>query len=884
MNLCIMSLFARKYLEMHHISSQTKIQYSSQEYNFFLSVIAKGRKRATTHLQQERTKIMSSALLEQQKTNMTGGNPLQSDLALLSLLEKLEHIESYSQFVEWKGDFLDRFEFFLAEEGSAAAEEAYQKFRQQHMEKVVKKTRNLAGFVEEGSVSAERVSVKGRNAMNELSVILLDTATRVRELAPPTIADEERHGFSKYHLGSVLVRDGFQEYERLNLCKDILTQMKETCLNAIDDDKMLAAIKKYDDELNRFVALMQDIGLYRIMIKNREFEFEKKETEKKGAAEEESPPNDTTETDEAETYESDTEPKPVPKADDKQEESPPKTPSKESPPKTHSKRKSKKYSATGKWNSFPEAASPSARKSKISQDLASPAFKGSKMLGKAKERAPEEVFVTPARKSKKLPGLPFDGDDSSIFPSILNLQDDYTTAPSTIGSPTKTGRPPKPSKPSGDKESARMSETSCSLAATGDASNEDMGTGFDESTMNVTEATEGGLNPADREHSSQSELNDTANSAIHTASSVVKEVGNSQTDVTTTATTTATTTVINTTEVLNSVERETRTDIMTASFTSLNENGTVLWSNKDQDADYVETEFGQSGAHWLDSMTPRVKEKPGDDGQKTKWGPGVVRRMTSFRFLTFCGVDDSIDPKLLGIISKCYPLVEFAVMLRPDMSGQPRYASLEWLQELVAVQKRSDGEMRLAAHLCGSLVNEILKGDDTMLLRLAEMQFQRVQINATAINGVNTHQHGKYAESFLEVVTKHPTLEITLQKNKETKPLWEGIQKRGNIPSNFSMLFDESKGKGVIAKSLQSAPTEVKVGYAGGVGIGGRYMIKKIMKDIIKAGNGQQVWMSMETGVRATRNGKDVFDIDACYQVIDVASEMDIQSHPNFVA
>ena len=79
---------------------------------------------------------MSLTLLEQQKTNVTGGNPLHSDLGLLSLLEKLETIESYSQFVEWKGEFLDRFEFFLAEEGSAAAEEAYQTFRQQQMEKV----------------------------------------------------------------------------------------------------------------------------------------------------------------------------------------------------------------------------------------------------------------------------------------------------------------------------------------------------------------------------------------------------------------------------------------------------------------------------------------------------------------------------------------------------------------------------------------------------------------------------------------------------------------------------------------------------------------------------------------------------------------------------
>jgi hypothetical protein len=38
----------------------------------------------------------------------------------------------------------------------------------------------------------------------------------------------------------------------------------------------------------------------------------------------------------------------------------------------------------------------------------------------------------------------------------------------------------------------------------------------------------------------------------------------------------------------------------------------------------------------------------------------------SIRCIGFCGVDDSIEPKMLGLIAKAYPFVEFGVLFRPD--------------------------------------------------------------------------------------------------------------------------------------------------------------------------------------------------------------------------
>ena len=44
----------------------------------------------------------------------------------------------------------------------------------------------------------------------------------------------------------------------------------------------------------------------------------------------------------------------------------------------------------------------------------------------------------------------------------------------------------------------------------------------------------------------------------------------------------------------------------------------------------------------------------------------IIITMATLRALGFCGVDDSVDPNLLGIISNSYPFVEFGVLFRPD--------------------------------------------------------------------------------------------------------------------------------------------------------------------------------------------------------------------------
>ena len=292
-----------------------------------------------------------------------------------------------------------------------------------------------------------------------------------------------------------------------------------------------------------------------------------------------------------------------------------------------------------------------------------------------------------------------------------------------------------------------------------------------------------------------------------------------------------------------------------------------------------------------------------------------------------CGVDNSIHPNQLIMYSIFYPFIEFGILFRPDKEGQPRYPTMDWVIKLsVAVQNYNHNNritnMKLAAHLCERRVDEVLKyGDDTFIKQLIEWGFQRVQINATAVNGVDTsifdndtssssssdHSSSSvdFVTNFLSVVSNNTNIEFIIQKNNETQPLWEGIIDKLNDNSsattynNISFLLDESKGTGVlpingcwpsIPKSLQNLKStcDINIGYAGGIG---PLNVKDVLENITESkqsnnNNGNEYennndtdtdtifWIDMESKLRSIKNDKDVFDLDKCYQVIDSVCEI----------
>jgi len=272
--------------------------------------------------------------------------------------------------------------------------------------------------------------------------------------------------------------------------------------------------------------------------------------------------------------------------------------------------------------------------------------------------------------------------------------------------------------------------------------------------------------------------------------------------------------------------------------------------------------------------------------------------------LGFCGADDTVNPRLLTLIGQNYPLVEWGILFRPDKEGQPRYASKEWVSRLSDILKNSKhpNKIRLAAHLCGSHVNDLLtsstdtssaKDIDDFLNQLYDWGFRRVQVNATAVNGVYTEKlgEGSTMESFLRTVKAHPKLEFIVQRNNETEPLWSALLTKKDYPDNIVFLHDESKGTG---KETSNWSTDTRfisssrkvVGYAGGIKPSNVKSVAKSTQQACSESGGKCYWIDMESGVRTTilhsdGTKEDVFDLSKCYDCIDSICELGLMEHPS---
>ncbi len=159
------------------------------------------------------------------------------------------------------------------------------------------------------------------------------------------------------------------------------------------------------------------------------------------------------------------------------------------------------------------------------------------------------------------------------------------------------------------------------------------------------------------------------------------------------------------------------------------------------------------------------------------------------RCVGFCGADDSVEPSKLAAISAEHEWVEWGVLLREDKAGQPRYASAGWLQRLGAAN--APRSMRLAAHLCSTRVDELLRGETAYVRRMhEEVGFSRFQINATRANGTDMSAFSddvaaaRCVERLREAFAELPQIEFILQRNSETRPLWERLLEQP--PPNMS--------------------------------------------------------------------------------------------------
>lgn len=278
----------------------------------------------------------------------------------------------------------------------------------------------------------------------------------------------------------------------------------------------------------------------------------------------------------------------------------------------------------------------------------------------------------------------------------------------------------------------------------------------------------------------------------------------------------------------------------------------------------------------------------------------------NLRAMGFCGADDTISPEFMQLLSTHYTWIEWGVLFRPDLEGTPRYASAEWVERLVKVNRECGSFMRLAGHLCKSRCQDILAGDYSFAKTLANKGFGRLQINATAANGVvvDPSRIDEYVANIRACILAVPEIEWIIQANTETKPIWERLvipvtktvavsgstSTIVSLPSNMSLLFDASCGKGELASSYPeplrvntnastnlggeggaSGVIQIPCGYAGGIG---PTTIEGVLQNVAKAAKGTRVWIDMESSLRTLVLQKgsaepvDVFDINKCFECV----------------
>mmetsp|Transcript_8694 Transcript_8694/g.12099 ORF Transcript_8694/g.12099 Transcript_8694/m.12099 type:complete len:318 (+) Transcript_8694:115-1068(+) len=197
----------------------------------------------------------------------------------------------------------------------------------------------------------------------------------------------------------------------------------------------------------------------------------------------------------------------------------------------------------------------------------------------------------------------------------------------------------------------------------------------------------------------------------------------------------------------------------------------------------------------------------------------------NFRYMGFCGVDDSVSPQFLHLLSAAYPWIEWGMLFRSDLEGQPRYPTWEWTLSMAKPNTNGTMKLNLAGHLCANRCQEVLNGDFTFVDTLSMIGIQRIQINATAANAVSVDEtrFPEYVENMLKCAHSYPNMEWILQYNDETKKIWDPLLESlsDTSPRNIVLLFDASCGTGIRMTEFPSPYLYKYItssGYAGGIG------------------------------------------------------------------
>ena len=230
--------------------------------------------------------------------------------------------------------------------------------------------------------------------------------------------------------------------------------------------------------------------------------------------------------------------------------------------------------------------------------------------------------------------------------------------------------------------------------------------------------------------------------------------------------------------------------------------------------------------------------------------------------VTLTGADDTVKPGDLFDIFARYPFVEWGILLSRTRMGQPRYPSTAWLMELSFECERREIGINLSVHLCGGLVREIVRGDDSAFhdfdvpLSLAH----RIQLNFAGQH-VDVDRH-----AFGQVLKRHARYQYVFQLEGRNEGLFDAALE--SLKLNAAGLFDCSGGRGVTPETWPSPKwLAIDHSYAGGLGPDNiEAELPRICAAHSASGSSSDFGVDMESKVR---DEEDRFDLFRCEKVLE---------------
>lgn len=207
--------------------------------------------------------------------------------------------------------------------------------------------------------------------------------------------------------------------------------------------------------------------------------------------------------------------------------------------------------------------------------------------------------------------------------------------------------------------------------------------------------------------------------------------------------------------------------------------------------------------------------------------------MTSPAFITLTGADDAgLIPGMCMLTQRFEGKIEWGILLSKEHCGTPRFPSVD----VIDVFRRAG--LRLAAHICGSLAEQIFAGEQAAIDLSA---FSRIQINKS----------GCYATSD---ETGHA---ICFGREHGLRTILQS----GDIyldDARVDWLLDSSFGRGAPIETIPSMQeTLAFCGFSGGLSAEN---IGRILAEAKPQTAGRPFWIDAETALR----DEEQFSLERC--------------------